>query len=137
MITGVHHTHYASPPLSSSPLPPLTLLTIHDQKVDTRHSYTHTLMHSYTHTLMHSYTHALIHSYTIHSYTIYYTLMHCTLIHLKGGHPAAGFDPTKLPAVHSVHARNISGSVNMTVAELKGLPQPKDSVSGLQVNKVN
>jgi hypothetical protein len=127
LITCVYYTHYPPhhlppPPLTSPPTPspphtpphttphtspPLTPTPIRDH---TRHSCTHTLIHC---TL----------------YTIHYTLT--IRIISKGGHPAAGFDPTKLPAVHSVHARNISGSVNITVAELKGLKQPKDSATAM------
>lgn len=41
-----------------------------------------------------------------------------------GGHPQSGFDPTALPAVHSVHTENITGTAH-SVANLRGLPQPK------------
>ena len=46
-------------------------------------------------------------------------------------HPVAGFDPTKLPAVNNVHVHNISGDVNKTVADLKGLVQPHDSPTAM------
>ena len=49
-----------------------------------------------------------------------------------GGHPAGGYDPTKLPAVNNVHVHNISGDVNKTVAEIKGILQPFSSPTSMR-----
>ena len=49
-----------------------------------------------------------------------------------GGHPAGGYDPTKLPAVNSVSVHNITGDVNKTVAEIKGILQPLDSPTSMR-----
>lgn len=48
-----------------------------------------------------------------------------------GGHPKSGYDPTALPAVHNVHAQNITGYA-LTAASLKGLLLPVTSNFAMQ-----
>lgn len=46
-----------------------------------------------------------------------------------GGHPASGYDPKAIPALHSIHTENITGTTITSVAVLKGLSQQASKLS--------